>query len=88
MSNDQHTDHGNGWMQKFPTEEGPYWFYGQRAGNIQKMEMLFCIAFKAGDKSMVLEANGKFIYKNELGEKWAFKRTGFPEAPNFDNNVG
>jgi len=78
-------NYGNGWIQKFPTEEGEYWFYGQRFGGSKKMEMLFCQVYKAGDTSMFIEAQGNFMYKNDLGDKWAFKKTEFPEPPIFED---
>jgi len=78
-------DYGNGWIHEFPTEEGQYWFHGDRFSNsINPPETLFCTVHKTGNDVLIVKAGGGFMFKGELGTKWAFKKTSFPELPTFE----
>lgn len=77
-------DYGNGWVREFPTEEGEYWFHGNRFSNsINPPETLFCTVHKTGNDVLIVKAGGSFMFKGELGENWAFKKTSLPELPIF-----
>jgi len=77
-------DYGNGWLKEFPTEEGQYWFHGNRFHNsINPKETLFCEVRRAGADNLIVVANGNFMFKGELGKDWAFKKTSLPELPVF-----
>ena len=79
-------DYGDGWLQQFPTEEGQYWFHGQRWKNAptEELETHFCEVTKAGGDALIVVAGGSFMFKGELGQKWAFKKTEFPKIPNLE----
>lgn len=74
-------NYGNGWVHQFPNEEGHYWFHGNRWERNEEIETILCEVSKAGDSSFIVTANGHFMYKSELGKKWAFKKTQLPEIP-------
>jgi len=78
-------DYGNGWIHEFPIEEGQYWFHGNRHkhSSSPELETIFCEVHKTGGDALIVIAAGHFMYKSELGENWAFKKTSFPELPTF-----
>lgn len=82
---EKNKDYGNGWIKEYPAEEGQYWFHGNRFNNsTNPPETLFCTAHKSGNDVLIVKAGASFMFKGELGENWAFKKTNFPELPIFE----
>lgn len=78
-------NYGNGWLQEFPTEEGHYWFHGQRWSNKEDIQTMFCTVTNVGSKPVVKTDDNEYIYSGDVGEKWAFKKINLeaPEPPQF-----
>ena len=71
------------WIKKLPTEEGYYWFYGQEYIGA-KFKLEFVEVKKGGGDSLFYVVGGRFFFKSELGENWAFSKVELPELPKFE----
>jgi hypothetical protein len=60
-----------GWSPEWPTQPGQYWFYGKRYPNPNRENELFYVqVFESGNKRMIYEAHGAFIYHSEASGVW------------------
>jgi len=58
-------------------------FYGERYkpfGGEVEFEFCFCVVREASN-GLVHIANGQFMWESELGERWAFAKTNYPDIP-------
>ncbi len=72
------------WTNKWPEEEGFYWFYGYRFGKIvcgakAEPELVMMNAYKISNGFMYVDMSG-FMYESEVEEPY-FQKAIIPELP-------